>query len=181
MGKQNQETCPKISSLPREADSLSSPVTHLSLFPQVALSHPDAVLTILAWRRAGKISRSRHTQKLRLKRNFCAKYSSLAQSVERMTVNHDVAGSSPAGGAKTKGRSQGLLFVLALFVWFYSNAPSPRLRGLWAMPHAASASLRSERSLLDLNPFFLLLLDAFNKLCYTVKKYRTNNRRIYNV
>ena len=27
------------------------------------------------------------------------KYSSLAQSVERMTVNHDVAGSSPAGGA----------------------------------------------------------------------------------
>ena len=29
------------------------------------------------------------------------KYSSLAQSVERMTVNHDVAGSSPAGGAST--------------------------------------------------------------------------------
>ena len=27
-------------------------------------------------------------------------HSSLAQSVERMTVNHDVAGSSPAGGAK---------------------------------------------------------------------------------
>ena len=30
------------------------------------------------------------------------KYSSLAQSVERMTVNHDVAGSSPAGGANKK-------------------------------------------------------------------------------
>ena len=30
------------------------------------------------------------------------KYSSLAQSVERMTVNHDVAGSSPAGGAKKR-------------------------------------------------------------------------------
>ena len=29
-------------------------------------------------------------------------YSSLAQSVERMTVNHDVAGSSPAGGANKK-------------------------------------------------------------------------------
>ena len=27
-------------------------------------------------------------------------YSSLAQLAERMTVNHDVAGSSPAGGAK---------------------------------------------------------------------------------
>ena len=33
-------------------------------------------------------------------RNAQIKYSSLAQSVERMTVNHDVAGSSPAGGAK---------------------------------------------------------------------------------
>ena len=29
-------------------------------------------------------------------------YSSLAQSVERMTVNHDVVGSSPTGGAKEK-------------------------------------------------------------------------------
>ena len=28
-------------------------------------------------------------------------YSSIAQSVERMTVNHDVAGSSPAWGATT--------------------------------------------------------------------------------
>ena len=29
-------------------------------------------------------------------------YSSIAQSVERMTVNHDVTGSSPVGGAKRK-------------------------------------------------------------------------------
>ena len=29
-------------------------------------------------------------------------YSSLAQSVERMTVNHDVVGSSPTGGAKQR-------------------------------------------------------------------------------
>ena len=28
------------------------------------------------------------------------RYSSIAQSVERMTVNHDVTGSSPVGGAK---------------------------------------------------------------------------------
>ena len=35
------------------------------------------------------------------KRNII-QYSSLAQSVERMTVNHDVAGSSPAGGANEK-------------------------------------------------------------------------------
>ena len=29
------------------------------------------------------------------------KYSSIAQLAERMTVNHDVAGSSPAGGARS--------------------------------------------------------------------------------
>ena len=29
-------------------------------------------------------------------------YSSIAQSVERMTVNHDVTGSSPVGGAITE-------------------------------------------------------------------------------
>ena len=31
-------------------------------------------------------------------------YSSIAQSVERMTVNHDVTGSSPVRGAKIKSR-----------------------------------------------------------------------------
>ena len=30
----------------------------------------------------------------------CTTYSSIAQSVERMTVNHDVTGSSPVRGAK---------------------------------------------------------------------------------
>ena len=39
------------------------------------------------------------------------KYSSLAQSVERMTVNHDVAGSSPAGGAKKKDRFRTVFFL----------------------------------------------------------------------
>ena len=34
--------------------------------------------------------------------NGCfALYSSIAQSVERMTVNHDVTGSSPVGGVRT--------------------------------------------------------------------------------
>ena len=32
------------------------------------------------------------------------RYSSIAQSVERMTVNHDVTGSSPVRGAKKKHR-----------------------------------------------------------------------------
>ena len=39
--------------------------------------------------------------------NICLQYSSLAQSVEHLTVNQVVAGSSPAGGARKKhfGRS----------------------------------------------------------------------------
>ena len=40
-------------------------------------------------------------------------YSSLAQSVERMTVNHDVAGSSPAGGAK-KSKPIGVDFFICV-------------------------------------------------------------------
>ena len=35
-------------------------------------------------------------------------------SRERMTVNHDVTGSSPVGGAKTKTSPFGLVFVLLL-------------------------------------------------------------------
>ena len=38
-------------------------------------------------------------------------YSSLAQSVERMTVNHDVAGSSPVRGAKKKDRFRTVFFL----------------------------------------------------------------------
>ena len=40
-------------------------------------------------------------------------HSSLAQSVERMTVNHDVAGSSPAGGAKNPRSSERGFFICA--------------------------------------------------------------------
>ena len=44
--------------------------------------------------------------------NGCfALYSSIAQSVERMTVNHDVTGSSPVGGAKNGCR----IYFLQLF------------------------------------------------------------------
>ena len=49
--------------------------------------------------------------------NRSTQYSSLAQSVEHLTVNQVVAGSSPAGGAKEKAdRFSGLLF-LSLFLW----------------------------------------------------------------
>ena len=43
-------------------------------------------------------------------------HSSLAQSVEHLTVNQVVAGSSPAGGAKTKPEAIASGFVLAPFV-----------------------------------------------------------------
>ena len=43
---------------------------------------------ILGWKRPGKIDRCRHLQ-----------YSSIAQSVEHLTVNQGVTGSSPVGGA----------------------------------------------------------------------------------
>ena len=39
-------------------------------------------------------------------------YSSIAQSVERMTVNHDVTGSSPVRGAKEVGFTD-LFFIFA--------------------------------------------------------------------
>ena len=48
---------------------------------------------ILCGRLHGKIGRCQHL------------YSSIAQSVERMTVNHDVTGSSPVGGATTEAHS----------------------------------------------------------------------------
>ena len=56
------------------------------------------------------------------------KYSSLAQSVEHMTVNHGVVGSSPTGGAKTKARGicLGLLFCLPLL----RPPPTPHCKAL---------------------------------------------------
>ena len=98
-------------------------------FPFRTRKLSSAVPKILAWRRAGKIGQCRHTtakpntcfavshiyiqgvsmvEWIKLDgsehtydrlNTLTSPYSSLAQSVERMTVNHDVAGSSPAGGA----------------------------------------------------------------------------------
>ena len=62
-------------------------------------------------------------QALRLLRNhrpkpewiFCkTKYSPIAQSVEHMTVNHGVVGSSPTGGAISRVSKDTLLFLLLL-------------------------------------------------------------------
>ena len=48
------------------------------------------------------------------------KYASLAQSVERMTVNHDAVGSSPSGGAKAKILSANVGGIFALYSSFLS-------------------------------------------------------------
>ena len=69
-------------------------------FPYRTRKLSPVVPKIVGWRRPVKIGRCQHL------------YSSIAQSVERMTVNHDVTGSSPVGGAKTESRPNGLLFVL---------------------------------------------------------------------
>ena len=79
-----------------------------------------AVPKILGWRRPGKIGHSRHKGYFK----YPFKYSSLAQSVERMTVNHDVAGSSPAGGAKRKRVTKRLLSFV--FLSFVRLAPARR-------------------------------------------------------
>src|SRR5690606_17070564 len=58
--------------------------------------------------------------------HFCtgSHRSALAQSVEQMTVNHWVAGSSPAGGARIKRERPHInaaFFVRGIFI-FFSNA-----------------------------------------------------------
>ena len=59
-------------------------------FPSRTRQLSSLALTILGWKRPGKISRCRPI------------YSSLAQSVEHAAVNRRVVGSSPTGGAIKK-------------------------------------------------------------------------------
>ena len=87
------------------------------LFPFRTQKLSCAEPKILAWRRAGKIGRCQHDLahflipvKLLSKREFPYRvgetptrtYSSIAQSVEHLTVNQGVTGSSPVGGARKK-------------------------------------------------------------------------------
>ena len=72
-------------------------------FPYRTRKLSSIVPKILGGRLPGKIGKCQH------------KYSSIAQSVERMTVNHDVTGSSPVGGAK-----KGYKKILAAFSYTYN-------------------------------------------------------------
>ena len=69
------------------------------LFPYRTQKLSPVVPKIVGWRRPVKIGRCQH---------FI--FSSIAQSVERMTVNHDVTGSSPVGGAKKNRVANAALF-----------------------------------------------------------------------
>ena len=70
-----------------------------------------AGVKILGWRRPGKIAHSRHKDQGELNKfPLNHLYSSLAQSVEHLTVNQGVAGSSPAGGARKKHLRKQVLF-----------------------------------------------------------------------
>ena len=69
------------------------------LFPYRTQKLSSVVSKIVLWRRGVKIGRCQHS------------YSSIAQSVERMTVNHDVTGSSPVGGAKKNTHYQQLVLM----------------------------------------------------------------------
>ena len=74
-------------------------------FPFRTRKLSSAVPKILIWRRIGKIGHCRHIIRETPKCfpcNHSTQYSSLAQSVEHLTVNQVVAGSSPAGGANKK-------------------------------------------------------------------------------
>ena len=79
-------------------------------FPFRTRKLSSAVPTILAWRRAGKIGHCRHNSYSKIGLAVSS-YSSLAQSVEHLTVNQGVTGSSPVGGAKTKTESKRTPFL----------------------------------------------------------------------
>ena len=62
---------------------------------------------ILGWRRPGKIGR-----------RWLFIYSPIAQSVERVTVNHDVVGSSPTWGANKTPVYESMQVFLVLYISF---------------------------------------------------------------
>ena len=101
------------------------------LFPFRTQKLSSAEPKILAWRRAGKIGHCRHNMQGNMGAQTgtpsvfplyitSSSFSSLAQSVEHLTVNQGVTGSSPVGGAKAKGPRNARSFCFA-----FSSGPGP--------------------------------------------------------
>ena len=87
--------------------------------PPVPIPNTEVKLCSADNTRLATARKDRSTLTRMLLAKYCREhsfYSSLAQSVERMTVNHDVAGSSPAGGAKTK---KGYAKAYPLLFWHF--------------------------------------------------------------
>ena len=82
-------------------------------FPFRTRKLSSLLLTILGWRRPGKIS-SADTGALWQHR--ASVYASLAQSVEHAAVNRRVVGSSPTGGAKQKIAATDVAAIQEIFL-----------------------------------------------------------------
>ena len=130
-------------------------------FPFRTRKLSSQVLTILSWRRLGKISLRQHI------------YSSLAQSVEHAAVNRRVVGSSPTGGAtseRTKVRSD---FSLRKN---QSHAPSSLLFRKKVRSAQLLTCKRARDVSLSLPPFCEC---AYNAVPYLKGSYRSRQSKQY--
>ena len=86
--------------------------------PPVPIPNTEVKLTCAenTWLEAAWEDRKSPTQKLPDGKTSGNRYSSIAQSVEHLTVNQGVTGSSPVGGAKKKHTPKGVCFFLAFFL-----------------------------------------------------------------
>ena len=85
-------------------------------FPFRTRQLSPTVPKILVWRRTGKIGRCQHQGP----RKRTLSYASLAQSVERRTVNPQAVGSSPTRGARRSRRECGG-FASIIGIWTISS------------------------------------------------------------
>ena len=99
----------------RRCTQLVLMTVRVHLFPSRTQQLSSLVPTILGWKRPGKIGRRQHKRPPQSRRST---YCSLAQSVERMTVNHDVVSSSLTGAANEKATRLG-----GFFHWLFLLAP----------------------------------------------------------
>ena len=93
--------------------------------------------------------------------NTTIQYSSLAQSVEHLTVNQGVAGSSPAGGAKKERSDHFVLFLSKPQAWYIIDARSAAYiisppAGLYLITRQRASYLRLD----DMQHFVLMIYNT---------------------
>ena len=123
-------------------------------FPSRTRKLSSLVPKILGWRRPGKIGRRQHL------------YSSLAQSVEHLTVNQGVVGSSPTGGAKkeiTFVYQKLLLFLSKPQAWHiinYSIAIVVSHQSVRTVYHHALACIKNTFAMMIYINFVLMICNS---------------------